>query len=150
MPFPSSNVVSLQQAWTTVGQIAASVKLAVNNTISQANAGTLDGQQILVLAAWLNSQNTQLTALAATAGLETYAQSQINNPSFDIAGSFATMQAAIAATSQWIAANFPKDSQGYAQFATLDASANTTYTVFTAAALAGFITQLTALSATIQ
>jgi endoglucanase len=72
------------------------------------------------------------------------------DPLKQMACSWHAYPSASAPSQPGFAANFPKDSQGYAQFVTLDANANTTYTVFTAAALAGFITQLNSLGATIQ
>jgi hypothetical protein len=153
MAFPSTagtNAVTLQAALQSAMQIASAVKGQAQNLVSLASAGTLNGQQIANLPAWLNLQNQQLSALSTTSGLAAYAQTQIGNATFDIAAAFVAMQAAITATVQWIVSNFPVDAGGFLAYAKFDGSGNVIFTIFTAAQLAGFIAQLNALITTIN
>jgi hypothetical protein len=153
MAFPSTagtNAVTLQNALQNAMQIAGQVKGQAQNLVSLASGGTLNGQQIVNVPSWLNLQNTQLTALAATPGLAAYAQAQLGNATFDIAAAFSAMQSAITATVQWIVSNFPKDAGNFLNYATFDGSGNVVFTVFTAGQLAGFISVLNALIATIN
>jgi len=153
MAFPSiagTNSVTLQVALANAMQIAGQVKGMAQNWVALASAGSLNGQQIINMPAGLVQYNNQLSALAATPGLAAYAQAQLGNATFDIATAFTAMQSAITATVQWIAANFPVDSSGFLTYAKFDGSGNVVFTVFTAAQLSGFISQLNSLIATIN
>lgn len=148
MPFPASNgsiPLTLDSAWSGARTAAQNVQQQSNGLNSQISAGPVSAQAILNSCSFFATLNAQLTQYAAVAGLAAYAQAQINNPSFDVAGAFNTMQEALVATITWIVQNFPVSA-----FLTFNGSGIPTYANFTQAQLAPLATLLTALSATIN
>lgn len=153
-PFPSSgggtSPLTQAEAWVEARAVAAQIKSAASAIAASSQSGPVSGLQIANFAGFLASQNTALTACAAVPEIVAYAEAQINNPTFDIAGSFTAMQNAVVATVQWITTNFPKDTSNFLQFITFDVNGNLVYSTFSVAQLAGFVTQLNALIATIN
>ena len=126
--------------------MAASIKQTCQNNVTGAASG-LSGQAISTFYQWLYQAGQQMSTYGAVSGIAAYAQQMSGDA--NIVSEFTAMTNAITATVAWIQANFPTDSQGFAQFVTLS-NGNIVYTVFSAAALSGFVTQLNALIATIM
>jgi hypothetical protein len=153
MAFPALNGTTfpftLDAAWAGARNTAAQIKAQCTALNAQIAAGPVSSQVIINNLSFFATLNTQLTAYAAVPGLAAYAQQQVNNPSLDVAGAFTTMQAALVATGNWIVTNFPTDSSGFLQ-ATQFSNGQVQWANFTSAQLAGLVTQLNALSATIS
>jgi hypothetical protein len=146
--FPSA-AFTLEGALLAAQKTAALIKSQANIWLAMANADNWSAAQIIQIPAWLAAQNAVLTSCAAVSGLAAYAQANLQTQTPDVAASFAQMQAAVVATAQWIMANFPVDSSGYLQVQKFDANGNVVTTNFSSAQLAGLITQINALIATI-
>lgn len=154
MAFPASNgatfPLTLDAAWIKARDTAASVKNQTDALNAQITAGSVSGQVILNTASMLANCNTILTQCAAVPGIATYAQGQVNNATPDVAGAFTAMQNALVAVTNWIVANFPKDTGNFLQAFTITAQGQMVWVTFTQAQLSGLATLLTALSATIS
>lgn len=148
MAFPATNgtafPVALDAAWVGARQAAASLQSQCSSMNAQIAAGNVSGQVIVNALAFFVTINNQLTTYAAVPGIAAYAQQQVNNGTLDVAGAFATMQSALVAVGNWIITNFPS-----ASALTLTA-AGPQWATFSTAQLAGLVTALNALSATIN
>jgi hypothetical protein len=147
MPFPASNgtiPLTLEQAWSGARLTAQQIQQQANALNAQIPNG-VSLQSILNSLQFFATLNAQLTQYAAVPGLAAYAQAQISNPSFDVAGAFNAMQTALVAAATWIAQNFP-----FSTYTSVNAQGFVVYAPFTAGQLAPLATLLTALSATID
>jgi len=148
MAFPASSVL-LEAAYRNVKQKALDVRSNAVAMRSAAQAGT-NGQRIVLFSSTLAQLRSQMAAIVATPGLGVYAQQQENNPALNIVTEYNAMDAQIASTLAWISANFPKDASGYLLTVQLAADGTLVWRDFTPAALAGFVTVLDSLIATIS
>lgn len=148
MSFPSSAVVTLEDAFRQLRDIAANVKALSLNIRAQSLTGLLSAPVIQNYMAGLKSFRSRMSALAGTTGLPAYAQAQLGN-SIDIIAEYNAMISALDATVTWVAANLPKDGSNYLLSIQIAADGATTDRVFTSANLSGFRTQIDALTATI-
>jgi len=153
MSFPASNgatfPLTLDAAWVKARDTAAQVKSQTDTLNSAISAGPVSAQSIINTLSFFTNANTVFTQVAAVPGIAAYAQAQVNNPSFDVAASFQTMQNALIAAGNWIITNFPHDVSG--NLLALQFSAGQpVWATFTQAQLAPLATLLTALSATIS
>lgn len=151
MPFPSLNdVPNLAQGWTVALSVATQLKAQCNALAAACQAGPVSAQQIVAFPAYLYSCQSQFNTVAGLTGIAAYAQEQIGNASVNIPSVFSAMQTAITSTIAWVLANFPKDGNGNLLYVQFNASGQLVFTNFTPAQLAGFVTVLQALSATID
>jgi hypothetical protein len=152
MAFPASNGAAfpftLDVAWKGARDAAYQLQQQCTAMNAQIAAGNVSAQNILAAMSFFVTINTQLTQYAAVPGLAAYAQAQVNSASLDVAGAFTAMQSALVAVGTWITSNFPVDSSGFLQ-AQKFASGLPVWQTFTTAQLAGLVTALNALSATI-
>jgi hypothetical protein len=147
MAFPASNgsiPLTLEQAWSQARLAAQQVQQQANALNAQIPSG-VSSQAILNACNFFAILNNQLTQCAQVPGIVAYAQAQIDNPSFDVAGAFTAMQTAIVNTISWIAQNFP-----LSNFVSFSAQGLVQYTTFTASQLAPLSALLTTLSGTID
>src|SRR5271154_2914335 len=153
MAFPAANgptfPVTLDIAWDNARSIAQSIQQLANNLNAQIAAGPVSSQAIINAAAYFYAVNVQLNTIAAVPGIAAYAQTQVNNPSLNVATAFSTMQTAMVACYTWITTNFPVDGAGYLECLTFS-NGTLVWSTFTTAQLSGLATLLTALSATID
>lgn len=116
---------------------------------AQIGTGTISSQSLLNTSTVLAQLNVQLTQYAQVPGLASYAQTQVNNPSLDVAGAFNAMQSDLVTVLTWITTNFPKDVNGNLLYAQFNGSGQVVMTNFTGAQLAPLASLLGTLSATI-
>lgn len=155
MAFPSNagtRADDLSSAWQEARQIAGEIKFITMNMKAAAQGSAASGPMILDYANNLAGKKDRLAVIATVPGLAAYAQAQVNDATLNIATEFTGMANATVTLTNWMIANFPKDASGYLlakQFNT-DNSGRQIDRMFTAASLAGFVTALNALLATID
>lgn len=110
---------------------------------------TLSAQAIITYVQEMATMRAMLDTLTATPGLAEYARAAEANSGLDIVAEYNAVIAQLAATTAWIAANFPEDGTGYKLAFTLAGDGTLVWRTFTPAALAGLRTVLDALTATI-
>lgn len=145
MAYPTD---TLDRVLDRLDERVARVKINASAVRTESLAGPVGSTRILGLYTLLRSDHTEITALSQTPGLATYVQQQKNNPTMDVVAEFTTMLNTLTTVVNWIAANFPKDANGFLLAQTLGADRPVDRT-FTTAELAGLRTQLDALIATI-
>ena|ERR1043166_4600884 len=153
MAFPSTTGTKrddLQGAWQQARSLAAAIKTQTQNVRAQSAAGTLGASVLLAYLTEVADVRTQLLIDAAVPGIGAYAQSQINDATFDVSAAFTAMVNQLTSARDWIIANFPKDASGFLLAQTLAADGHQQDRVFTAAQTAGLRTTLDALLATID
>ena len=149
MPFPASNQ-NLADAYRLLKGRANDVRSQSVSLRALSLAGVVGADRILNYAAMLARSKSEMSTLAATPGLATYAQAQENNGALNIATEYFAMVAQIDAVVAWIVANFPQDGGGFKLAFTLASNGTPVYRTFDTAALATFRTNLDALIATIS
>ena len=97
----------------------------------------------------LRQHEHALDAAADTPGIGPYAQEQKSDGTLDVVAEFNAVMAAISGVTGWIAANFPKDVNGFLLAQTLSPEGPVDRT-FSPTDTAGLRTQLDALIATIE
>jgi hypothetical protein len=151
MAFPS-NVGSQQQSldfvWAQIRAIVTNIKQTTSSVSTSVGAGCT-ADVILSYLAFLVNNKAQLDKLTAVSGIAQYAQTQINNPSFDVAGQYNTMATAIVNTGAWITGNFPATG-GFIQPGSFNGDGSFSYRAFTASALAPLLSLMNSLLATID
>jgi len=106
MSFRSSNVLPAK-AYDTVRGAAVQLKLNLQGFNTRlANSGA-DYDFVREIYRTLGRANDQFSALKTTPGLAQYARDAEVDQTYDVAGAFTSMQAAIAAASDWIVNNVP-------------------------------------------
>lgn len=81
--------------------------------INRLAAGPTSAQVILNIYMKLRAERASLTSAAATPGIGPFAQQQKDDPELDVVAEFNATIAAIDGVANWIAANFPKDSNNF-------------------------------------
>jgi hypothetical protein len=151
MPFPSSSTITLNDALKTLREGAGMIKTQSLSVRATSLTGTLTYPVILNYMGGLKSHKARMDAAVAAVGasaLSAYAQEQLGSATFT--ADYSTMLATVDATVAWIAANLPKDGSNYALAVIVAADGATTDRVFTSGQLAGFRTNIDALTATIS
>jgi hypothetical protein len=149
MAFPASNQ-NLADAYRLLKGRANDVRTQSVSLRAASLAGAVAADRILNYASMLARSKVEMTALAATPGLATYAQAQENNGALNIATEYNTMVAQIDATVAWIVSNFPQDGGGFKLAFTMANDGTPVYRTFDTASLATFRTALDALITTIS
>lgn len=142
MAFPTSTTA--QEAYYTILAQARVVKSNTASQISLSQAGTCSTAEILAFMTLLASANAAMQSASQVTGVAAYAQSA-SGSSNNIVTDYQAMSGAIGNVVSWVEANFPKA----LPFA-WNADGSQAATVFSAAALSGYVTQLQALAATIN
>lgn len=114
-----------------------------------ASLSTLSAQAIITYVQEMATMRAMLDTLTATPGLAEYARAAEANAGLDIVAEYNAMLGQLAATTAWIADNFPDDGTGYKLAFTLSQQGALVWRTFTPAALAGLRVVLDALIATI-
>jgi len=114
-----------------------------------ASLSTLSAQAIITYVQEMATMRAMLDTLTATPGLAEYARAAEANAGLDIVAEYNAMLAQLAATTAWIADNFPDDGTGYKLAFTLDQGGTIVWRTFAPASLAGLRAVLDALIATI-
>lgn len=114
-----------------------------------ASLATTSAQVIITYVQEMATMRAMLDTLTATPGLAEYARAAEANSGLDIVAEYNAMLAQLAATTAWIASNFPDDGTGYKLAFTLDAQGAIVWRTFSSASLAGLRAVLDALIATI-
>lgn len=153
MAFPSTSgsvPLTLEAAWQQARSVAASVKATANNILALIAAGPVSSIQLVGLPGYMNQQNTILTQCGAVSGIAAYAQAQVGNAGLNVPAAFSAMQTAMTNVSNWVTTNFPKDGSNNLLYQQYNGGGNFAYLSFTQAQLAGLVTVLNALVATID
>lgn len=114
-----------------------------------ASLATTSAQAIVTYVQEMATMRAMLDTLTATPGLVEYARAAEANSGLDIVAEYNAVIAQLAATTAWIAANFPEDGTGYKLAFTLAGDGTLVWRTFTSGSLAGLRTVLDALIATI-
>lgn len=148
--FPSSGSTStLADALANARSAATSIKAQAQALLAQIAAGSTSAAQLIAVPGYAAQWVTALNSYAAVPGMQAYAQAQLGNATLDITTAFTNMVSAIQAVASWLTANTPKDVNGNLLVMQYDANGNIVYATFTPAQLAGLVTALTGLVATI-
>jgi len=145
--FPSSGA-TLADKWTRIQSNAARLKnrSAILVAASQiTRRETLEYQNALLD---IRADLETLTAGAASNGLQTYAQAQVNDPTLNIATEYTTMRNALDAVTAWLVTNFPNTSGELRVYSFV--SGRVTDVLLTAGELTAYKAQLSSLIATIN
>lgn len=112
MTFPSSTSSreGLSVVLARARSLSSSAKQIAQVIHSETLAGPITGRRLLQACEQLYSIQAQFAVLRQTPGLAAYAREQFDDPAFDIAAEFRTMQAALQACLDWINTNLPRDS----------------------------------------
>lgn len=154
MPFPStasSTAQTLEDALQKLTELAGAVKRRTAALSTSIAAGPVDGGVLVNYLRDLTQLRSQLVAQRSSApGLMAYAKAQFGDDGLDIQAEFVAMRDAIDVTRAWFVANMPQNAQNYLLVEQIAANGNLSYRQFTQAQLATLVTQLAALSATID
>ena len=153
MAFPSSTgsvQQTLDQGWANARSVAASVKAQAQQLVTLIGGGSVSAQLIVAVPGYATAWLAALNSVAALPGIVAYAQAQVGNGTLDVAAAFTAMTAAIQNVSSWITTNTPKDGSNNLLVVQYNADGTLKWASFTSAQLAGLVTQLNALIATID
>jgi len=149
MAFPATGQVTAE-AFRTARNVAVGAKVAASALRNASGAGDVTRQSVVSFLQTIASAVLNWQQVATTPGLAAYAQSQMNDPTLDIAAEFNAMVAAGADLRDWIFANFPKGAGGAWLTVAYDNQGAATPLVFTSADLAQLRTRLATFEATIS
>jgi hypothetical protein len=101
-----ASTVSLQVAFENLLNIALQQKTYLANwsTRLQSNITALDAMEIV---SSVNRAVAAMNTIAATPGLDVYAQQQFDNPAYDVVAEFNAMRNSLVAITNWLKANIP-------------------------------------------
>ena len=147
MEFPSDLVKTVADALAAVRACAGQIKRQAQAMI---DAPSITRKQVLDYANSLADNRSMLDVNAVVPGLAEYAQSQFNDPAFDIVAKYGTMYGAIDAVQAWIVASYWKDGNGNLVVYAFDANKRFANINMTVDELAAFKAQLATITATIS
>jgi hypothetical protein len=151
--FPSSTgstQQTLADGLANARSSAASIKAQAQSLLAQIAAGPVSAAALIAIPGYAAQWVAALNACAALPGMATYAQAQVGNATLDVAAAFNAMVSAIQAVGSWITTNTPKDGSGNLLVMQYGGSGALVYATFTSGQLAGLVTALNALVATID
>lgn len=143
-----ASIATQSNALMSIMQMAMYVKGTCNNAIAQL-AGNVTPDQIWQMVDNLRAALASMNASAAVPGLANYAQAQFNDATYNISTEYTTMVNSINAVINWVVANFPVDTGGFAQAYKINADGSRLVTQFTPAQTTGLVTALNNCVATI-
>lgn len=149
MAFPSSSIGDLTTAWAIIRSTAGNIKRQSQTLHDASAAGEIDASYVTGLSIALADAVDKFQQYASTPGLPAYAQQQTGS-SVDIVAEWQALLTEINATKAWIAANFPKDGNGYLLYHSFNAAGRVVVRQLTPAQTAGLRTQLASLIARID
>jgi hypothetical protein len=153
MSHPSSSSTATQSLSDILDKriaLAGAVKQRTTSLQNAINAGPVDGGVLVDYLRDLTALRAQLVATRTAPGLNAYAKVYFDDATLDIQAEFVVVRDAIDATRAWFVANMPQNAQNYLLVEQIAGNGNLSYRQFTQAALATLVTQLAALSATID
>lgn len=105
---------SLRSYYQLAQDTSRNLKQACASLIARAAAGNITSSDIFGIYTRMGNDSATLTTVAAVQGLADYAQSQANDPAYNVGTEFTAMQNAITSARSWVTTNFPA-SGGYLQ-----------------------------------
>lgn len=141
MAFKASQY-SLGKALETLGARALQTKQFLQAQRASMVASTCDSQVPVSVVLHLMRAITDLTLIASTPGLVSYARNQFNDPAYDVVAEFNAMRAVMVNAKDNLVLMFPKDANGFLLYQTFTASGAITYRTFTAAQLSSAVAQV--------
>lgn len=106
MAFRATNTIPID-AYTVTKRAAVQLRINLIAFKAQLSASGATYDFLRDIYRTLERANNQFDALKTTPGLAAYAQAQESDGTYDVAGEFATMQAAIDAATGWMDSNVP-------------------------------------------
>ena len=140
MAFKATQATQAQGLMMAMRQ-AAWIKQEAQSAVAMLQS-TVTANQIFQIVDNLRSPLQVFAQVAAIPGIAAYAQTQFNDPTYDVATEFTGMVNAVQGVVDWIVANFPKDAGGFAQAYTLASDGSRTPATFTPAQTAGLTTAI--------
>lgn len=104
---------SVAFAYDDVRQLATDVKDFCSRTSAAMAGGNTVSTTIFEVLIRARQSIARFNALKNTPGLPAYAQSQNDDPAYDVAAEFTAMLAAVTALASQIESDFPKDANGF-------------------------------------
>jgi len=148
MTFPSTNAMpTLAEGLRQARDQAAAIKDVSQGFSAKMKAGSVPTSSIFALLDNLVDSKNIFSTAAALSGMDAYAEAQLGA---SIATDFTAMTNAVNSAIAWIVQNFPKDTDGYLQMATMNSDGTRTERSFTTTQTAGLATLLDAVVATID
>lgn len=153
MSHPSSSSTATQSLSDILDKriaLAGAVKQRTTSLQNAINAGPVDGGVLVNYLRDLTALRAQLVATRTAPGLNAYAKVYFDDTTLDIQAEFVVLRDAIDATRDWFFANMPKNGQNFLLVEQIAANGSLTFRQFSQEQLATLVTQLNALSATID
>lgn len=136
----------MERVWEDAQNTAIYLKATAQEQLASATVGNVQSSVILAFEAVLRGVRDQLNDAAAVPGIAAYVGSLPNTPQgYNVATEFTALRTQILATIDWIRTNFPKDSTNTFLAARSWAADGPVDRLFSAAQLATYRTQLSAL-----
>ena len=149
MPAYPANQSAQRIGFDKSQQIAGAVKSLAMTIRDESLSGNISRKRLIDFMAQLNRHHSVLGQIAGIEGIQAYARREIDDPTFDLVTAFVDMRAQIAATRDWVAANFPKTGAAWL-VSSYDSAGTETVLTFTTAQTAGLRTECDSLIATIE
>jgi hypothetical protein len=153
MAFPGAGGLvqdNLDEAWGLARALARDVKVTAQGVRNDSASGILKTSQIFQLTTLLADAKDRLNVIKAMTGMGPYAQEQVGDSGINIATEFNSMISAMDSVVSWVSTNFPKDGSNFLLGWTMSPAGRLVDRVFSAAATAGFRTELDALTSSIS
>ena len=149
MAFPASNK-RLADQLGRVQQAALMADGVCESLYGRSLGGNITAYAITIdLLPKLRAAYTVFLEAETVNGIAAYAQEQLGSPELDVVQEFAATKAAIEGVIAWVAANLPKDDDGYLLIETMGPDGSLSPRTFTPAQTAGLRTVLQAVMDTI-
>lgn len=149
MTFRASSL-SCSQAYDGIKAQALGIRNYLDSMITQFQQPTTNADVPLAVIRTIGRTITQMDVYAAVPGLATYAQGQEGDAAYNVAAEYAAMRTALGNALATLISSFPKDASGNLLFEKLNADGSASVNTFTAAQLAGVVTLLQSVTATIS
>lgn len=141
--------ISASQAFKSLQTQALGTKQYLQTQRALMVAPTCNSGVPLAVIQHLGQVDALMTVWAATPGLAAYARAQYDDQTYDVVAEFNTMKTAITSAKDTLIAMFPKDASGFILYQTIQPNGSIAFRTFTAGQLAGAVTQIDSVIATI-
>jgi hypothetical protein len=145
-----ATTLAAEQAFDRLRNQAVASKAYLTTQRAAMQQATCDASVPLAVIQHLGTVVSLMNAWAATPGLAAYAQSQVNDPAYDIVAEFNVMRDAMVTARDTLIAMFPKDGSGFILWQTINVNGGLVNRTFTSAQLAGAVTQVNSVIAAID
>lgn len=133
-----------KEAYDAITAEIRALKITATDLKAKSAAGTLRRDEAANFAPRLDNARVLISAMLGVAGLDAYVKAQTNNPAFDTTAEGNARVTAITNMRGWVTGNIPTGTGGYLLEKSYDANGQFVVGTFSAAATAGFRTQVDA------